>query len=84
MPQGIQRATLLRDRVVAACDSTQADTLIEFINKSRRIYAAKIARSDMSSDQPPGDLAGSGQGDATLLILRRTGCCVRPNPKANS
>jgi hypothetical protein len=37
----------------------------------------------MSSDQPPGDLAGSGQGGAALLILRRTGYRVRPNPNAN-
>ena len=57
--------------------------MIEFIDKATRIYSAKIARNGMSSDQPPGDLAGSGQGDATLLILRRTGCRVRPNPKAN-
>jgi hypothetical protein len=84
MPENIRRAVLPRGRLVAACDSTQADTMTEFINKSRRIYAAKIARNDMSSDQPPGDLAGSGQGDAALLVLRRTGCRVRPNPKANS
>jgi hypothetical protein len=31
-----------------------------------------------------GDLACSGQGDGTLLISRRTGCCFRPSPKANS
>jgi hypothetical protein len=84
MPEGIRRAVLPLDRVVAARDSTQADMMIEFINRRRRIYSAKIASNDLSSDQPSGDPAGSGQGDATLLILRRTGCRVRPNPKANS
>jgi hypothetical protein len=68
--------------LIAGCDSTQADAMIEFIDKATRIYSAKIARNGMSSDQPPGDLAGSGQGDATLLILRRDRLPRQTEPKS--
>jgi hypothetical protein len=84
MREHVRGAALPRERFVWLPLAVQLKRMIEFVNRSRRIHSAKIARNDMSSDQPPGDLAGSGQGDATLLILRWTGCCVRPNPKANA
>jgi hypothetical protein len=63
----------------AFCDKSPAT--ITFL-KGAALAAAK-SRED-SSNQAPRDLACSGGGNGTLLVLRRTRCCFGPNPKPDS